>query len=108
VIYFHFKANETRFQTSWFIESVMTELLILFIIRTRKSFIQSKPGKLLVIISLIAMIVTVLITLPPIASFLSFNFPALKQLLAIAIILTLYVVTGDLLKVYFFRRVKIG
>jgi Mg2+-importing ATPase len=84
----------------------MTELLILFIIRTRKSFIQSKPGNLLVIISVIAMIVTILITLPPIAPLLGFSFPALKQLLAIAIILTLYVVTGDLLKVYFFRRVK--
>jgi Mg2+-importing ATPase len=106
VIYFYFKASETRFQTSWFIESVMTELLILFIIRTRKSFVQSKPGNLLIIISAIAMVVTILITLPPIAPLLSFSFPALKQLLAIAIILTLYVVTGDLVKIYFFRRVK--
>jgi hypothetical protein len=60
----------------------------------------------LILISVIAVIATIVITLPPIAPFLSFKFPQAKQLLAIAIILTLYVVTGDLLKVYFFRRVK--
>ncbi|MFI5187430.1 MAG: HAD-IC family P-type ATPase, partial [Chitinophagales bacterium] len=106
VIYFYFKSNEAGFQTSWFIESVMTELVILFIIRTRKSFIKSKPGNLLIIISVIAMIVTILITLPPIAPLLSFSFPHSKQLIAIAIILSFYVITGDLLKIYFFKKFK--
>lgn len=106
VIYFYFKTNEAGFQTSWFIESVMTELVILFIIRTRRSFIKSKPGKLLVIISLIAMVATILLTLPPLGPLLSFSFPHKKQLIAIIIILLLYVITGDLLKVYFFKKMK--
>jgi Mg2+-importing ATPase len=107
VIYFYFKSNEAGFQTSWFIESVMTELVILFIIRTRKSFIKSKPGNLLIIITIIAAVVTILITLPPVAPLLNFIFPQSRQLIAIVIILLLYVITGDLLKVYFFRKVKI-
>jgi len=105
-IYFYFKAGEARFQTGWFIESVTTELVILFIIRTRKSFMKSKPGSLLIVISFIAMIVTILVTLPPIAPFLGFSFPPLKQLMVIATIMVLYVITGDLLKVYFFRKIK--
>ena len=107
VIYFYFKSNEAGFQTSWFIESVMTELVILFIIRTRKSFIKSKPGNLLIIITVIAAVVTILITLPPVAPLLNFSFPQSRQLIAIVIILLLYVITGDLLKVYFFRKVNI-
>ena len=46
-LYHYLGLKDTSFQTGWFLESVLTELFILFIIRTRKSFIKSKPGKTL-------------------------------------------------------------
>jgi Mg2+-importing ATPase len=104
VMYFYFKLNESAFQTSWFIESVMTELLILFIVRTRRSFIKSRPGNMLLIIGIISAIVTVLLTLPPFGPLLGFSIPHTKQVIAIIIILLLYVITADLLKIYFFRK----
>ncbi|MFN6129791.1 MAG: cation transporting ATPase C-terminal domain-containing protein [Planctomycetota bacterium] len=39
------KASEAQFQTGWFLESLITELTIVMIIRTRRSFYQSRPGK---------------------------------------------------------------
>ncbi|WP_429925679.1 magnesium-translocating P-type ATPase (plasmid) [Agrobacterium vitis] len=40
-------AGEARFQTAWFVESLLTQLLIVFVIRTRKRFWQSRPSRLL-------------------------------------------------------------
>jgi Mg2+-importing ATPase len=39
------KASESQFQTGWFIESLITELTIVMIVRTRRAFYRSKPGK---------------------------------------------------------------
>lgn len=50
---FVFKANAALFQTGWFVESLITEVLVIFLIRTRRSpFFLSKPGLLLTISSL--------------------------------------------------------
>jgi Mg2+-importing ATPase len=42
-----FHVGESRFQTAWFIESVLTEVFILLIIRTRRPFFKSRPSYLL-------------------------------------------------------------
>ena len=38
-----FGAGEAVFQTGWFIESITTQVLVVFAIRTRRKFFQSKP-----------------------------------------------------------------
>jgi Mg2+-importing ATPase len=106
VMYFYFKLSESAFQTSWFIESVMTEILILYIIRTRKSFVKSKPGKMLMIVGVISVVITILLTLPPLAPLLGFSIAHSRQVIAILIILALYVITADLLKIVFFRKLR--
>lgn len=50
LMYFFFHARGNFFQTGWFIESLLTEVLVVFVIRTKKSpFYRSKPGKLLIL-----------------------------------------------------------
>jgi len=44
VLFFILKVKEATFQTGWFIESVIAQLLILFIVRTQKRFFNSMPG----------------------------------------------------------------
>ena len=39
-----FHAGEVLFQTGWFIESMVTQTLVVFCIRTRRLFFRSKPG----------------------------------------------------------------
>lgn len=41
---FLFKANETTFQTGWFTESVLTEIMVLLIIRTVRPALKSRPS----------------------------------------------------------------
>jgi Mg2+-importing ATPase len=41
------RAGERAFQTGWFVESLMTELFIVLVIRSRRPFFRSRPGALL-------------------------------------------------------------
>jgi len=48
-----FNATEPLFQTAWFIESLLTQTLVIFVIRTRKTpFYKSRPSRLLLFSSL--------------------------------------------------------
>ena len=98
------KASESAFQTSWFIESVLTELFILFIIRTRKSFIKSLPGKYLFLLSILALILTVGLPYVPVGTDLGLVPLAPIVLLSMFAIVLLYILTADLLKIWFFRK----
>ncbi|HJW21347.1 MAG TPA: magnesium-translocating P-type ATPase, partial [Candidatus Limnocylindrales bacterium] len=44
-----FGTGESLFQSGWFVESVATELAVLFVLRTRRPFFRSGPSRLLVL-----------------------------------------------------------
>ena len=107
VLFKYFKVQDSLFQTGWFTESTIAELLILFIIRTRRSFIQSKPGKYLMWFSAVSLIITLALPFTPLSAELGLAKLPLNVAIAIVIILALYVITADLLKIYFFRHQKV-
>jgi len=106
VLYSYFRFKDAPFQSGWFVESVLTELLILFIIRTRKPFLKSRPGKWLLIIGIVAFLVTILLPVSPFAKSLGLTLAHTGEAIAIGLIILLYAVTADLLKILFFRRFK--
>jgi P-type Mg2+ transporter len=95
------------FHTGWFIESILTELLILFVVRTHKSLLKSKPGKLLIGLSILAFLVTIVLPFTPLAPALGFVVPPLELLLIIAGILFFYVLTADMIKLVFFKKMAV-
>lgn len=103
-LYFLLKLKESPFQTGWFIESILTELFILFVIRTRRTFLKSKPGKYLFITSMLALLVTVLLPYLPATTELGFYPLPIKYLAVILGIVAMYVFTADLLKAWFFKK----
>ncbi|MCX6017693.1 MAG: magnesium-translocating P-type ATPase [Chloroflexi bacterium] len=58
-------AGEHEFQTGWFIESLMTELMIVLVIRTRWHAWRSRPGGLLSVVTLIVAGATILLPYSP-------------------------------------------
>lgn len=106
-LYTLFKADAAHFQTGWFIESICTELLILFVVRTHKSLLKSMPGKLLIALSILSLLITLALPFMPFAKELGFVIPPLKLMGVIVGILTLYVITADMIKVLFFKKVAI-
>ena len=102
LLIFHVSAAE--FQTGWFIESLLTELVIALVIRTRHVFFRSRPGKLLLLSSLGFIALTLVLPYLPFRSI--FGFIALPAPLMLALIgLTiLYVIVTELTKKYFYSK----
>ena len=95
------------FRTGWFIESVMSEILVTFSIRTRRRFYRSKPSRLLTVISAIMMAMTLLVVYSPVGVLFEFVQPPLWFLALIFGILTCYFLLVESLKHFFFSRMKL-
>jgi Mg2+-importing ATPase len=70
-----FGADEALFQTGWFIESITTQVLVVFAIRTRRWFFRSKPHKFLVAMALGSVAVAVVFPLLPVGRWFDFVAP---------------------------------
>jgi len=91
------------FQTGWFIESTLTGLMILLVIRTPRPFFLSKPGRLFLFAEISVAILTVLIPFTPVAEKLGFVTPP-PMLLAIVLGITLlYGIGMEVVKRLFYR-----
>jgi len=100
--------KESAFQTGWFIESILTELFILFIIRTHKNFFKSKPGGYLFILSALGLIITLALPYIPFAKDIGLIPLPISNLMAMLLIVLAYILTADLLKVWFFKKEKLN
>jgi Mg2+-importing ATPase len=100
-------ATIDQFRTGWFLESVLTELLILLVIRTQKPFFRSRPGKYLLISALVIAGVTLVLPYSPLSGVLGFTPLPVSLLLVLLVITALYIVASELTKRWFYRRVRI-
>ena len=96
-------AGPTEFRTGWFVESLATQTLIIFAIRTRRiPFLKSRPSGWLVAATVAVVAVGVALTLSPLASRLGFT-PLPPQFFAALVLLTVaYLVLVELTKKVFY------
>jgi len=93
-----FNASPEVFRTGWFIESLMTELAIVMVIRTHRPFYQSAPGRLLLVSTLMVMALTVALPYLPYAGYFGFV-PLSPALMATLLALTaLYLAASEATK----------
>jgi Mg2+-importing ATPase len=99
-----FKATPDVFRTGWFVESLLTELLIALVMRTRRPFFRSRPGPLLLASTMALIPIAFAIPYAPFASV--FGFVPLRATLAstIGLIAVLYVTATEVQKQWFYRR----
>ena len=98
-----FKANAELFHTAWFVESMATQVLVVFVIRTRRFWLKARPARALVISTTAALAVAVALPLMPFARL--FGFVALPAPLygVIAGLVVAYLLCADLAKRALFR-----
>jgi Mg2+-importing ATPase len=106
VLLFILKADAVLFRTGWFIESVLSASFVVLIIRTRKPFWRSRPGKYLLLTTLLIALITLVIPYLPISSLLGFQHIPNDFLLAMAIILISYITLAEVGKRIFYRYVS--
>jgi len=101
------KVNEVQFRTGWFLESVISASLIVLIIRSRKPFFRSRPGKYLLIATLSIAIITMIFPFTPFGGLFGFTSLKLSTYLLLLLIVALYVVFAEITKTIFYKKVKL-
>jgi Mg2+-importing ATPase len=102
---FVFDAVPGEFRAGWFIESIVTQTLIIFVIRTRRvPFFRSRPSLGLVGASLGVVAVGVYLPLSPLAGVLGFDPLPVPFFLALLGMAAVYLVLVELAKLWFYAR----
>lgn len=100
-----FAAGESLFQTGWFIESLVTQTLVIFFIRTSKTpFYKSKPSKLLIVSSLAVVVFALIIPFTPLGELFGFEPPPLLFYIILVGLVSTYLLLVEIIKKWFYKR----
>jgi len=99
-------ASTEQFRTAWFLESVISATLIVFVVRSSKPFLKSRPGNYLVMATLSIVAITIALPYTPLAPLAGFEPLPLFLMGLLGVIVMLYIATAELAKHLFYRVVK--
>jgi Mg2+-importing ATPase len=98
-----FHASAGTFRSGWFVESICTQVLVIFVIRTRRvPFFRSRPSRPLLVASLATAGIGALLPVSPLAHLLGFIPPSPLFYLALVVMVATYLVLAELVKQRFF------
>jgi Mg2+-importing ATPase len=100
-----FSASQSLFQTAWFLESLSTQTLVIFVIRTRRiPFYKSRPSKSLVLSAFGVVSFALVLPFTPLGSIMSFVIPPFNFWLVLGTFIASYLLLAELLKSWFYNR----
>jgi P-type Mg2+ transporter len=97
--------SQSLFQTGWFVESLLTQTIIIYIIRTNKiPFVQSRPSHAMLATSLAVMVVGIALPVSPLGRYLGFSTLPAAYWLLLALTLACYAALTQGVKTWLVRR----
>jgi Mg2+-importing ATPase len=106
VLLFLLHATTAQFRTGWFVESVVSAAAIVLVIRTRRPFFRSRPGKYLLIATLLIIAATFVLPFTSLGAVFGFQPLPLWFFLVIVAIVLLYIAGAELTKRFFYSKFK--
>jgi Mg2+-importing ATPase len=105
VLIFIFHANQNMFATSWFLESMCTQTLVIHIIRTGKiPFIESWPSPFLIFTSIYIVSIALVLPYTPLGAYFKFVMPPASFFLFLILIVGLYLWSVQVAKTWFIKK----
>ena len=101
---FHASTKESLFHTGWFVESLATQTLVVFVIRTAGNPFKSRPSRPLLISVLAVVAVATLLPYTPLGSVLRFTPLPVSLLGTIGALTVTYLLLVQAVKSWFYRR----
>ncbi|MCJ7699118.1 magnesium-translocating P-type ATPase, partial [Candidatus Bathyarchaeota archaeon] len=99
--------NPALFQSGWFVESFWTEVLVIFVIRTRRiPFFTSRPGKWLIVLTLACVAFGTILPFTILGSYLGFTALPLEYWALLVLMVATYLLLVDAGKVFFYKICK--
>ena len=105
ILLFIFSADASLFQTAWFMESICTQTLVVFVIRTRVvPFYTSRPSGLLTFTTLLIVVIACILPFTVIGSIFGFVSPPLLFFAVLAVLVIGYIGIVELVKRWFYKK----
>lgn len=106
-LFLFLRLTEHGFQAGWFIESLTTQVLVIFIIRTKRiPFLQSAPSRVLFLNALVVVLIAWLLPLTKVAGALKFAHLPTSALLGLVVIILVYLFAAEGAKQFFYRHLR--
>lgn len=84
--------------SAWFVESTLTELTVMLVLRTNRSFYRSRVGPLLWWSSLVVAIVVIALPYSPVAGLLGLTMIPTSLMIAMIVLICIYAAVNELAK----------
>jgi Mg2+-importing ATPase len=97
-------ANEVLFQTGWFVESLATQVLVIFVIRTRHNPLSSRPHPVLAATSLAVVLAALILPFTRLGHYFGFQPPPAEFLAILAGLVVSYLGIVEAAKRVFYRH----
>lgn len=99
-----FNASEALFHTGWFVESIATQVLVIFVIRTRRNPLRSRPDPSLVAGALSVVAIALWLPYTHVGTQLGLVALPGQFFLILMLMLVSYLLTVEIIKRWFFRH----
>lgn len=99
-----FRVQEEAFQSGWFFLSILTELMVLIVMRTQKPFFKSKPAPILLYSSIGIAFFAFILPYLPIHNILNIAPISPAILFSLLGIAAVYIITTEITKHFFYKR----
>lgn len=96
-------AGVAEFRTGWFVESLATQVLVIFVIRTRRSPLASRPHRWLALTSLGVVALAAALPFTPLAPLLGFTPLPLEFFALLGLVVVVYLALVEFAKRRFYR-----
>jgi len=99
-------ASPQQLRTGWFVESIVSAALVVMVIRTRRPFFKSKPGKYLLAATLAVTVIALLLPSTPVAAIFGFQQLQVHFLAFLAVIVAAYIGCAEVTKRIFYKKIR--
>jgi Mg2+-importing ATPase len=97
-------AGPTEFRSGWFVESIVTQTLIIYVVRTRRiPFFRSRPSLPMLLVPTAAAAIGIVLPFTGLSHVLGFTPLPVSFLLVLVVLIVAYMVLVDVAKSLFYR-----
>jgi P-type Mg2+ transporter len=100
-------ADAVLFQTGWFVESLATQVLVIFVIRTRRNPLSSRPHAALAATSLAVVLTALILPFTGLGRYFGFQPPPVEFFVILAALVVAYLGIVEAAKRIFYRHLTI-
>jgi Mg2+-importing ATPase len=103
-----FKADQSLFQTGWFIESLCTQVLVIFVIRTRTNPLKTRPHPWLIVTAVAVLVIAIGLPYTVMGAYFGFTPLPLAFFVVLTVMVVVYLLVVEFVKRRFFLRQSIN